>query len=99
MDQEPPVKRNLFLIVVVVLFNLIWLTLLFMSCRAEKVPLGESSRPNEVLVASWDWGAISEWQTQSLPWGAADSAAEACPADHNVPLYKPPSTWSITPLT
>jgi hypothetical protein len=67
MDQEPPVKRNLFLIVVVVLFNLIWLTLLFMSCRVEKVPLGESSRPNEVLVASWDWGAISEWQTQSWP--------------------------------
>ena len=86
MDQEPPVKRNLFLIVVVVLFNLIWLTLLFMSCRAEKVPLGESSHPNEMLVASWDWGAT-------------DSAAEACPADHNVPLYKPPSTWSITPLT
>ena len=36
MDQKPPVKRNLFLIFIVILFNLIWLTLLFMSCQADK---------------------------------------------------------------
>ena len=36
MDPEPPVKRNIFLIAVVILFNLIWLTLLFLSCQADQ---------------------------------------------------------------
>lgn len=99
MDQEPPVKRNLFLIVVVILFNMIWLTLLFMSCRAEKAPLGESSHPNQVLIESWDWAALTDGQVQTEVWGVPVSRADACLEDHNVPLYNPPSTWSITPLT
>ena len=35
MDPNPQVRRNTFVIVAVVLFNLIWLTLLFLSCQSD----------------------------------------------------------------
>ena len=36
MDQKPPARRNMFILAAVILFNLIWLTLLFMSCQTDK---------------------------------------------------------------
>jgi len=38
MDHKPPVKLNRFVLVAVILFNLIWLTLLFLSCQADNMP-------------------------------------------------------------
>ena len=35
MNQVPPQKQNRFVLVAVILFNLIWLTLLFLSCQAD----------------------------------------------------------------
>jgi hypothetical protein len=39
MDQKPPTRPNSLLIAVVILFNLLWLTLLFLSCQADKTSL------------------------------------------------------------
>ena len=38
MTQNYPAKRNTFVLVAVVLFNLIWLALLFLSCQADNEP-------------------------------------------------------------
>ena len=43
MDQIPPPKLNKFVLVAVILFNLIWLTLLFLSCHADSKGVDSAS--------------------------------------------------------
>jgi len=58
MDRKTPILRNKFVLVAVVLFNLIWLVLLFLSCQADNNPYpsptpetGFSDSQNRVVVS------------------------------------------------
>jgi hypothetical protein len=51
MDQNPPVRRNMFVLVAVVLFNLVWITLLFLSCQADNEP-NPTSTPEAAIEIS-----------------------------------------------
>jgi len=100
MDPEPPVKRNLFLIAIVIFFNLIWLTLLFMSCQADensqpdltpmvKVESRQVRNPNEPLSLI----DLKESNLQLHILCAPNmGTAFSTPIIYKVPLYRPPST-------
>ncbi len=111
MEQNPPAKRSTFVMVAVVLFNLIWLTLLFLSCQADTDPKPTPTPAvmirdgrNQILDKDFYLGETLEWQPRTLR--KCDSLSN----DHQpfsmlvvfliyrLPLYNPPSTGSITPV-
>jgi hypothetical protein len=112
MDQNRPIQRNTFVLVAVVLFNLIWLALLFLSCQADK-DLDPTATPeagfNGWHISNYD-GVILLDSTYKSDMGCI-SVDDPLPKDHtsnfrspdvspnhNEPLYNPPSTGNITPV-
>ena len=112
MDQKPPVRKNTFVIVAAVLFNLLWIALLFLSCQADNdsspTPTPEAGIEN---YPTWD---IAEalgldaadgkdiqiwWMGDPVP-GAHQHPFKFVSVfrDYSVPLDKPPSTCNITPV-
>ncbi len=114
MDQEPPAKRNTFVIVAALLFNFIWIALLFLSCQADNdpnptpTPTPEArikNHTNEIFAGTFGLETGNQCDTQTRGRGAPVPGADemhlkfdpVC-RDYSAPLYKPPSTCSITPL-
>jgi hypothetical protein len=111
MEQNPPAKRNTFVMVAVVLFNLIWLILLFLSCQADNDPkptptpevmLRDSQ--NQIFDEDFYMGETLERLTSTL-WKSDPISNDhqhfrllAVFLIYRLPLYKPPSTCSITPV-
>ena len=111
MDQNRPVKQNTFVLVAVVLFNLIWLTLLFLSCQADNEPNLKptpEARMRDHLtwkIADSHLDAAIEMETRNSGRGVPKRKDYPLPfrkttdlSDYSVPLYNPPSTGSITPF-
>lgn len=105
MDQEPPIKRNVFLIAIVIFFNLIWLTLLFMSCQADEKSQPEITPIARIDSCQYSRGILVLNPPTSIEYdqrGVSGSAriladlvlrTKISPfTNHNVPEYKPPST-------
>lgn len=105
MDQKPPVRRNTFVIVAAILFNLLWIALLFLSCQADK-----AAKPTPTPEAKieqhpvWIWdgalGLDAAKEKDFQTWRMVDCTpcVTSIIADYSVPLNRPPSTCSITPL-
>ena len=103
MDQNIPVKRNTFLLVVVVLFNLIWITLLFLSCQADADNASNpTSTPN---AGSSSQQNLESGRLNTIFKQYARIGEDRFPIEnpllysfrnylsfYSVPLYKPPST-------
>jgi hypothetical protein len=112
MDQEPPVRRNTFVFVAAILFNLIWIALLFWSCQADREPDptptpggGMIDRNYWILTAVLGASAAIERNVQAqvmdesvLQQNSHAFCWVAEPMSYNVPAYRPPSTCSITPV-
>lgn len=112
MDQEPPVRRNTFVLVAVILFNLIWITLLFWSCQADSnsnpTPTPEAGiidQDHWNLITSFESRPILEEENQTRVVVECVSRQNlhllrliAESMSYNVPLYNPPSTCNITPV-
>ena len=105
MEQKPPAQRNTFVIVAAVLFNLLWIGLLFLSCQADSQPdltPTPDARMDEhdvwLLVAIHEKESVDRNDVQN--WGTVGAFLENRPVPfyYNVPLYKPPSTCGITPV-
>ena len=105
MDQKPPARKNTFVIVAAVLFNLLWITLLFLSCQADN---GSTPTPTPevgiekpiVWVIAEPLSLKADTQKEILSLGMVDRVLVNvfnC-SYYNVPLYKPPSTCSIAPV-
>jgi len=112
MDQNPPLKQNRFVLVAVVLFNLIWLALLFLSCQADNKP-NPTATPEAGLREHLTWKMVADFRPESVIeietryWlcGVLMRKEPQQPfremtklSNHSVPLYNPPSTSSITPV-
>ena len=102
MNTEPPVKRNMFLIAVVILFNLVWLALLFLSCQADENRQLEVTPTIQVLeqYPFRSQFAMNEFVGGESPDGRWFVGEILSLEDENYKglLAKPPSTWSITPV-
>jgi len=105
MDQKPPVRKNTFVIVATVLFNLLWITLLFLSCQADNgskpTPTPEAGIEKHIVwVIAEVLSLKADPQKEVRTLGMVDRVLVNvfnC-LNYNVPLYKPPSTCSITPV-
>jgi hypothetical protein len=112
MDQNPPLKQNRFVLVVVVLFNLIWFALLFLSCQADNKP-NPTATPEAGLREHLIWKMAGDFHPESAieietrNWvrGVLMRKEPRQPfremtnlSNYSVPLYNPPSTGSITPV-
>ena len=65
MDHKPPVKLNRFVLVAVILFNLIWLTLLFLSCQADNKP-DPTATPEAGLSEPFTWIMVRDVHRKSV---------------------------------
>lgn len=112
MDQNPPLKQNRFVLVAVVLFNLIWLALLFLSCQADNKP-DPSATPEAGLREHLAWKMAGDFhlntgiKMESRAWWRGILLRKEYQQpfrvmtnlpNYSVPLYNPPSTGSITPV-
>ena len=112
LDRHPPLKQNKFVLAAVVLFNLIWLVLLFLSCQADNKP-NPSATPEARLrehvtskmAGDFHLDAEIEMEFRDLRLGVLMCKEHQRPfrkmtimSDYSVPLYNPPSTGSITPV-
>lgn len=114
MEQDPPVTRNTFVLVAVILFNLIWLTLLFLSCQADNEP-NPTPTPDSGIIYDQKRFFATVYQQDLISDRASRINPMGVPvqkiihpgqymgfimktSSYSVPLYNPPSTCSITPL-
>ena len=105
MEEKPPVQRNTFVIVAAVLFNLLWIGLLFLSCQTDNQP-DQTPTPDAriedrdvlQLAAIFERESIDRNEVQT--WVTVDTFSKnrLVPLGYSVPLYNPPSTCSITPV-
>ena len=101
MEQNLPARRNTFVLVAVILFNLIWIALLFLSCQADNDPNPTATpivyQPS-VRSLSEITSKVVDRSNNPVAWMATEQLAArslcifACPPNYSVPLYKPPST-------
>jgi len=111
MEQNPPAKQNTFVVVAVVLFNLIWLILLFLSCQADNDP--KPTPTPEVMIRDSQNQKFDEdfymgktlvrltstlWKSDPKSNDPQHFRLLAVFLIYRLPLYKPPSTGSITPV-
>ncbi len=105
MGQKPPARKNTFVIVAALLFNLLWITLLFLSCQADNQP-GSTPTQDVRIEKPLVWkteesvGLNMAKCENAQTWGRGDlvPSANSVLINHSVPLYSPPSTCSITPV-
>lgn len=105
MDQTPPARKNTFVIVAAVLFNLLWITLLFLSCQADNgskpTPTPEAGIEEHMvwdIVEALSLGADAQKDAQTLGMVDRVSVEVFNLSNYSVPLYKPPSTCSMAPV-
>ena len=112
MDQEYPIKRNTFVLIAAVLFNLIWIALLFWSCQTDQEPNPTPTPEARILDLAYRDSAVKFGRTAApnredqifftVDPAFRQNSRSNCliinPANYNVPEYSPPSTCNITPV-
>ncbi len=105
MEQKPPAQRNTFVIVAAVLFNLLWIGLLFLSCQADDQPV-QTPTPDARMEENGVWQLAANFELEPTFQSDVQTRGMGDPVprkittirNYSVPLYKPPSTCSIAPV-